>query len=285
MKIAISSDSSLAIRQVEAKERGIFVLPLNVIVDGHEYHDDIDIDLDKLMPMMRKNSRVTTSTPTPFEIEQYFNAIFEKGYDHVIHFTISGALSSMPELFKVQTEQNWPGKVTVIDSRAVCYYMAEHVLTAKEMADAGASVEEIVKVFEARRSCTDIIFIPESLTFLKNGGRISPTVAALGNLIGLIPILGFVDGSIIKIGATRNAKKSITEFLDKLIAENYDPALYNFNIVSFDLKDSTYEYIAKMIHEKLPEFELRHTPLSINVAAHTGPGTFGIGISKKIGVH
>ena len=43
MKIAVTSDSTCAITQQKAKETGIYILPLNVIMDGNEYHDDITI--------------------------------------------------------------------------------------------------------------------------------------------------------------------------------------------------------------------------------------------------
>ena len=92
MKIAISSDSTCAISQANAKEMGIYILPLNVIVDVKEYHDDIDINSEKLNKLMRGGSKIQTSTPTPFEIENYFDTIFAQGYDKVIHFTISSKL-------------------------------------------------------------------------------------------------------------------------------------------------------------------------------------------------
>ena len=39
-----------------------------------------------------------------------------------------------------------------------------------------------------------LIFIPENLTALKNGGRISPAVAAVGNVIGLKPVITLTEG-------------------------------------------------------------------------------------------
>ena len=80
MKIAISSDSTCAISQAKAKKLGIYILPLNVIVDGHEYHDDITINQVELNNMMRRGSKIQTSTPTPYEIESYFDKMVESCY-------------------------------------------------------------------------------------------------------------------------------------------------------------------------------------------------------------
>ena len=110
MKIAISSDSTCAISQAEAKELGIYILPLNVIVDGQEYHDGITINQDNLNTMMRKGSKIQTSTPTPYEIETYFDKIFNEGYEKIIHFTISSKLSSMYSLFTLTCKEKYGDK-------------------------------------------------------------------------------------------------------------------------------------------------------------------------------
>ena len=54
---------------------------------------------------MRGGSKIQTSTPTPYEIETYFDKIFAAGYDKVIHFTISSKLSSMFSLFTLSCRE------------------------------------------------------------------------------------------------------------------------------------------------------------------------------------
>ncbi|HKM02567.1 MAG TPA: DegV family protein [Bacilli bacterium] len=183
MKIAISSDSTLAITQKEAKELGIYVIPLNVIVDGKEFHDDIDITRDELIAFMRANKRISTSTPSPFEIEEYFNAIFKEGFEQIVHFTISSKLSSMFDLFTNTCRELYGDKVIVINSSSLCHFMANHVLAAKKWRDEGATALEIKDMFEKRVNSEYAIFIPESLTYLKNGGRVSPAVPQLATLL------------------------------------------------------------------------------------------------------
>ena len=43
-----------------------------------------------------------------------------------------------------------------------------------------------------------MFIIPENLVALKNGGRISPAVAAIGNVIGIKPIINLIDGELKK---------------------------------------------------------------------------------------
>ncbi|HOJ45686.1 MAG TPA: DegV family protein [Bacilli bacterium] len=281
MKIAISSDSTLSITQAESKELGIYVMPLNVIVDGKEYHDDIDISKEELVAFMRAGSRISTSTPTPVEIETFFNDIFAQGYDHIVHFTISSKLSSMFELFTITCKNLYGDKVTVIDSLSVCSFMANHVLAAKKFRDEGMSPEQITEKISKRIAAEYIIFVPESLTFLKNGGRVSPTVAAIGNLIGLKPILSFQNGEIGKKGATRKLKNAIDEQLVEMKKTGYDPKKFSIDILQFDTSATNIELMYHFLERHFPDFDIHLRPLSINVCAHTGPGTIGFGMNLK----
>lgn len=282
MKIGISSDSTLAISQKEAAELGIHVMPLNVIVDGKEYHDDIDITKEDLMGYMRANKRISTSTPALFEIQQYFDGLFALGYDQIVHFTISSKLSSMYELFTLQARELYGDKVLVLDSLSVCHFMAHHVLAAKKWRDEGATLAEIDQKFSLRVDSEYALFVPESLTYLKNGGRVSPAVALLGNFIGLRPLLTFEHGEIGKKGTTRNIKKALIEQLADLKARGYTPEKYNIEILEFYPSFNNIESVKEFFAANFPEYTTNIRPISINVCAHAGPGTVGLGFNLKI---
>lgn len=282
-KILISCDSTCALPRDEAKKIGLPILPLNVIVDGVEYHDGIDIDPDQLNQMMRGGKSIKTSTPTPVEIDNFFDQIFkEEDPDVIIHFTISSKLSSMFNLFTNHCKERYGDKVVVVDSLSVCVYMLNHVLTAKKLAEEGKSVEEILSSFQNRVGTEDVTFIPETLTYLKRGGRISPAVATIGNLLNMKPVLGFINGAIEKKSTTRNLKSAIANIFQDYKKKNYDPAKYELGIIVFDTKESTLEIAKKCAEEVCPEFHYSFNTISINVCAHCGPGTIGIGMHKKI---
>lgn len=280
MKIAISSDSTCSITQSKAKEMGIYVLPLNVIVDGNEYHDDVSINQETLKNMMRKGSKIQTSTPTPYEIENYFNKILEEGYDKIIHFTISSKLSSMFSLFTVTCKEKYGDKIIVIDSLDVCSFMGNLVRRAKRLADENKTIEEIVKDINECINQREAYFVPESLTFLKNGGRVSPSVALIGNMLGIKPLLKFYDGEIFKQGTVRTYKKAFLEISNLFKEKKLNPNEYELHILEFDSTNSANE-VEDMVKKSFPEFNIVRSTISINVCAHCGPGTVGLGYCKK----
>ena len=280
-KRIVTSDSTCAISRKDAEKIGLPILPLNVIVDGREFHDGIDMDNETLAKVMRGGAVIKTSTPTPFEIETFFNAIFEQGYEEIIHITISSKLSSMFDLFTLTCANLYGDKVKVLDSLSVCSFMGNHVLATIENVKSGMPTSEVIEAFKKRQASEEVYFFPESLTYLQRGGRISPAVAAIGNFLGLKPVLGFREGAVEKDGATRNIKRSIEDVLKKLKAKKYSKDTCELHVVIFDTSAATLDIMRHAIERNLPEFDVFVTPLSINVAAHTGPGTIGVGMVKK----
>lgn len=281
-KIIISCDTTCAIYGQEREDLGLYVLPLNVIVDGQEFHDGVDINLEELCKKMRDGAKITTSTPTPIEIENFFDKIFaETQAEKVIHFTIASTLSSMYSLFKTICQEKYGDKVVVVDSLAVCSYMGNTVKTAVKLQRAGASVEEIIAGTKARLGHNEIYFIPESLVFLKRGGRVTPAVATIANILGIKPVLKFTEeNGVEKEGTTRTTKKAYLTAIEKF-SQRKDLDKYEIHILECDSMAICKE-VKKAVKELLPNVPVKITPLSINVCAHAGPGTVGIGLTLKV---
>ena len=279
MKILVSADTSCLVSVDVLKKNNISVFPLNVIVDGEEFLDGVTINQDKLKDDMRSNKVIKTSTPPLGSVIEYFEKLFEQGYDHIIHFTISSKLSSMYNLFLNVANTNFEGKITVIDSYALSSVMLSNVLYAKEEVEKGTPVEEIYNAIEIRKHDSCVVFIPENLTALKNGGRISPTIAAVGNIIGLKPILSLTEGELVKVAMTTTVKKAFMDYMEKN-KDNYPSDKYDLTLVGFDAKEVIYEGIYNYLLDINPNSIKGIIP--INVCAHCGPGTIGIIISPKI---
>ena len=284
-KIVISCDTTIALTRKQIEEYGLHVIPLNAIADGVEYHDTVDIDAEKLCELMRNGAKVSTSTPTIVEIEQYFDDLFEKTKaDVIIHFTISSKLSSMYSLFKVVCQERYQEKVIVVDSLSICCWIKSQVLLAKKLAEEGKDANEIVKTVQETLQCTeDCAFVPESIEYLKRGGRISAAAAAVVNLIGVVPVLTFNNGEVGKKGVTRTIQKAmITAIKDWYKMYPDFDSKYDFVILSSDSKcEERVQKMEAIIKEFAPNANYRMDCLSLNVTAHTGPGTAGIGIIKK----
>lgn len=280
MKVLVSTDTSCLINYDVLKNYEISVFPLNVIIEGKEYLDGVTIKQDFLRDEMRSNKIVKTSTPPLGEVIEYFEKLFEQGYDRIIHFTISSKLSSMYNLFVNVSQNYFDNKVTVVDSYSLSSLMLSQVFLAYEEVKKRTPIEEICRMVENIKNDNYVFFIPENLNALKNGGRISPAIAAIANTIGIKPVILLKDGELVKDTMVKNTKKAFVERIDKM-ANDYPVEKYDYCLITFDANRNTVEYILNHIAEVLGENNAKEYCIPINVCAHCGPGTIGLIVSPK----
>ncbi len=281
MKILVSTDTSCLVNNDALKKYNISVFPLNVIIDGEEYLDTVTINQTELKEAMRANKTIKTSTPPMGKVVEYFEELFDQGYDRIIHFTISSKLSSMYSLFTTVSKNYFEEKITVIDSYSLSAVMLSQVFLAYEEVNKGTGVDEICQMLEKQKMDSQIYFIPENLTALKNGGRISPAVAAIGNTIGLKPVISLKDGELAKEGMTRHVKNAFADRFDEFI-KDYPTENYDYSLIDFDGKEAVVSSIERYLIDLLGEGNLIKGIIPINVCAHCGPGTIGITVTPKV---
>ena len=281
MKIAVSTDTSCLLNDYSIKKYPIFVLPLNVIVDGEEFLDGVTINQEKLYLDMNAKKTIKTSTPPLGSIVEYFENILSQGYDKVIHFTISSKLSSMFELFTLASKNYLDEKIVVVDSLGVSLNMFSQVIYTYEEITKGTEIDVILEALKERKNNNHLCCAPENLVTLKNGGRVSPAIAAIGNTIGLKPMLVFKDGALEKDGMIRNVKKAFFDKLDEYL-EKCPIADYDYALVDFYGNEKVVNAIIDYFDEKNLGYSLVRGIVPINVCAHCGPGTIALTISPKI---
>lgn len=281
MKILVSTDTSCLVKNDCFSNYEISLFPLNVIIDGEEFLDGVSINQQQLKEAMRAGKSIKTSTPPLGDVIDYFEKLLNKGYDHIIHFTISSKLSSMYSLFSNVAEQHFKGKVTVVDSYILSSVMLSYVFYAYEEAQKGVDPSVIVENIEAIKQDNKLLFIPENLTALKNGGRISPTIALIGNVLGIKPVIMFNDGELVKTEMTRKERSFFTNVIEEY-SVTYPIDKYDYTIISFDGAERTLNHVRETLEQRYGKGTAFDGILPINVCAHCGPGTVGISISRKI---
>ena len=187
----------------------------------------------------------------------------------------------MYSLFTNIANEYFEGKLIVIDSYSGSSLMLSHALYAKEEIEKGTDIDLICNNIEKRKKDNFIWLIPKNLTTLKKGGRVSPAIAAVGNVLGLKPVLSFVDGALVKDGMTKSMKKAFYEKIDA----NYDSCpveKYDYTIISFDGDSNVINMLTEYINKKAPNYDVIKGVIPINICAHCGPGTIGILVTPKI---
>lgn len=143
MKVAIMTDSNSGITQKEAKELGIFVLPMPFTIDGQEFEEDINLSQEEFYDKLMNGAEVFTSQPAAGEVTNFFNNIL-KDYDQIVHIPMSSGLSgSCQTAMMLAEEEEYKNKVYVVDSQRISVTQKYDVLDALELAKQGKDAKEI----------------------------------------------------------------------------------------------------------------------------------------------
>lgn len=278
-KIAIISDSSCGITQKEANQLNIQVIPMPIIIDGKEEFDGETISSQELIQLLNQGKNVKTSQISPLVLKKYFKETL-KNYDYVIYIPISSLLSGSYETAQAIAVADFPNKVAIIDNKTVAGLQKYEVMLAKKLVEEGKSFKEIVNILQSRACNSFSTIIPSDLSFLKKGGRITPSAALLANLLNIKPILIFKDGFIDKLEKVRSFKKAIKVAIEFVLSQGFEPNSHEIIIHHcFD------EELLKEIHEEIKnqygEIQILKDYIPAIILSHTGPGTVAIGRITK----
>ncbi len=180
MKVAVVTDSNSGITQAQAKEMGVYVLPMPFMIDGTEYLEDINLTQKEFYEHLSGDHDVSTSQPSPETILNLWEKLLEE-YDAVVHIPMSSGLSSSCQTAKMLAD-DFDGKVQVADNHRISVTQRRSVQDALDMAAAGMDAEAICKKLEDTGLDSTIYVTVDTLKYLKKGGRITPAAAALGTL-------------------------------------------------------------------------------------------------------
>ncbi|MEG0823588.1 MAG: DegV family protein, partial [Erysipelotrichaceae bacterium] len=275
-RVAIMSDSSADISALDAKRLNIHIVRMPIIVDGKEYKEEIDIDAQTIIDKMRTGSIVKTAQPVLGDMFNMWDELLLE-YDEVFYLPLARALSGTCAI-AIETAKNYDGRVIVVDSNYVSCPMIVMLEMVADMLSKGYTSLECKSMLE-NDSYLLAILIPENLTTLKNGGRISPAAASLAGLLKIVPLLKVDHGAIDIVTKVRTLSKAYKTGIE-YITKDIDPADYIWMIIDADNPSAS-----AILKEQL-ESVVKQPVLVRNfravITSHTGPGTIGFGRIKKI---
>lgn len=277
MNFAIVTDSTCDLRQQELDALRVYRVPLYVTFKGEVYKDWLEISPHKIIEGVAEGADLpTTSQPSPQDFEEIYRAAAAEGAEQILCLTISSELSGTYQSANLAKESAGV-PVSVFDSRAASVGLGDMVRKAAELRAQGASLEKTLAAMEQIRDSNFVLFTVASLDFLQKGGRIGRAQALVGSLLNIKPILSLKEGKIEPVGRVRGTKKALQELVAR--AQQQAKGYSGRPKVTFlHIQD---EDAAKAMREALVASELEFTDggvyeIGAVIAAHVGPGTFGL---------
>ena len=269
--VKIVTDSSTLYSSEQGREKGIYVVPLNVSVGGKSYKDLDELTGSGLLKLIEEGLIPQSSQPSIGEKIETYNELAKE--DEVIDIAMAGGLSGTYNSALTAKETcDYPSKVHVIDSYTLCGPHRLIVDTAKKMADEGKSAEEILKMVEDAREHEHSYLVPVDFDFLERGGRVKGFVAKIGGLLKLTPVMRKCKKGqgLEKFHVARTNKKAVSEVVGDLLKNNVD-STYRFSVSDANNKELADLFVAKL-KETFEGCVVDTYELSASFITQGGPG-------------
>jgi DegV family protein with EDD domain len=256
------------------------------MINGQDYFEDINLTQSQFYEKLAEDADVSTSQPTPDSLMTLWDKVL-KEYEQIIYIPMSSGLSGSCQSAYMIAQEEYEGKVFVVDNQRISVTQRQSALDAKEMAEAGLSAEAIRDKLIETKMESSIYIMLDTLHYLKKGGRITPAAAALGTLLRLKPVLQIqgekldafakarttAQGKNIMINAIKSDIENRFGGMDK--GDFWIAGAYTNNL------DAALEW-KKEVEAAIPGFDMHLDPLSLSVGCHIGPGALAVTVTRKI---
>jgi DegV family protein with EDD domain len=273
--VKIVTDSCSDITPQLAQERGITLVPLYIQFGEEAYRDNVDLSTEKFYEKLVESKTLpTTSTVTPDFFAQLFTELAEET-DEILTITLSQMYSgTYGAALQGKAMVTKDCHIEVIDSRMAIGGQMLLVIFAAQMANSGASLDQIAAWLRTAIPKTHVRMTFDTLEYLRRGGRIGKAQAFLGSLLKVNPILTIKDGTTFPVSRPRNRAQAIESLGN--FARSFS------NIEALVVEDATtpdeLETLAQRLKDLVPPERLYHSRVSPVVGTHVGPHVLSVSI-------
>ncbi len=278
MSIKIISDSTCYLPKEYISKYEISIASLNVLLNGNSYRE-VDLSNDWFYNEMSKSSAIPTSSqPSVEELYNIAESLVKDGHDIVGIFLssdMSGTFSTS-NLVKNMILENYPNaKIVMLDSRSNCMQAGFAVLEAAKAANENKSLDEVVSIAKNVIENSKFIFVPETLEYLKKGGRIGGAAALFGSLLQIKPILTVEDGKTTVFTKVRTKKKAIDKIVNTVLEQNSKTPIKDIIIHHINCESEGQE-LADRLKSSLGLDSIKIQSIGPIIGLHVGPGSIGV---------
>lgn len=275
----LSTETACDLNQELIEKLNLSVMPMNYYINGTEYDSKTaTLSTTDICNMMRAGAKTKTSQPNEDEIETYLSHLLEQGKD-ILHISFSSAMSGTYNTFarvaeKLNNENK--NKIYVVDS--LCQSSGLGLLLSfvnDEANEKGLSAEQAKDFADSIKLNIVHFFVVDDLKYLARGGRISPTLATIGNIIKLKPVLHLnTSGAIVQHHKVLGRKKSISELLT-YFTKHFNNQSKRVFICEADCLTDAEKLKADLLAINA-DLEVSIMELGSVIVSHSGPGTMAV---------
>ena len=279
MKIKLIYDSMCDIPEEINNKEFVEMIPLTINIDGKEYKDGIDFTKEEFYNILNNsNSLPKTSQVTYIDFKEKFEKYTKEGYD-VICITGSSKASGTYQsanLAKADVE----GNIYIFDSLFLSLGSGQYIIKASHLIEEGdLSASEIVEELEKLRASVDLLFVPFTLEYLKQSGRLPSVVSFVGNMLSIKPICSMQDGKNKIVSKVRGTKQIVSKLVDMILELNNGQLEDKIVTIGYGSNEDDFKRLQEEVSKKINAKKIYITRGGSCICSHTGPEILAISSS------
>ena len=279
--ILLTAESGSDLTREVAAKYGVTLVPMHVAFGG-ETRDDGSFPVTEMFEhyaATRDLPRTSGCTPHDFEV------VFERLQSEypgqpILHLAYSACTTCSMQSGVIAAEDR--ENIHFVDTKQVSAAQGAVVIAVAEYlkANPDATIEEAKAKAEEISKSVRMGFFPGDLDYLRAGGRVSNAAYLGAKLLSLHPLIEILDG---KLMSTKKYRGNMAKVVNKLVneyVENLDPAQPLYFIYGAGLDEKIMRDVENIASEKGFE-RVSWVQTGCVIAAHSGPGAFGlVGFAK-----
>lgn len=283
MPVVIVTDSTASLPAEVAAERGIVVVPLQVVIGATVYDEGADGATPELVAAALKEWKpVSTSRPGPAALLEVYEKAAAGGATAIVSVHLSGDMSGTFESAQLAA-RDAPVPVHAVDTRQVGVATGYAALAAADVLDAGGSAEEAADAARARAGASSSLFYVDTLEYLRRGGRIGAAAALLGGALSVKPLLQIEDGKVASLERVRTSGRALARLEELAVqaAGEQQVDVCVAHLANPDRAGVLTERLAERLVENLGGREVWCGELGAVLGAHVGPGMIAVCVAPR----
>lgn len=273
-RIALITDSTSYLPTGWAREWDIDVVPVQVIVAGRPYDETDDDQALHVAEALRDWKPVTTSRPSPARfLESYLHAA-EAGAEGIVVATLSSAMSATYESALLAAKEiSVP--IEVVDTRSIAMGEGFAVVAGARASRRGASLAQVADIVARRAAESRVYFYVDTLEYLRRGGRVGSTRAAVGQALQVKPLLEVRDGRVERLEQVRTSGRALARLTELAAAAAAEHASVDVAVQHLGAPERA-DALADELRSAIPGARVVVGTVGGVVGAHVGPGMVSV---------
>lgn len=287
MTVRIITDSASDITAADIAAAGnpaLTVLPLSVTFGQTTYEDGVDLSHRRFYELLVEGDDLPmTGQVNPYAFERAISSAREAG-EEVVVITLSGKLSGT-NASAMTAAAAFEDGVYVVDSKSVT--VGERILVdyALRLVGEGLGAADIACALEQAREDIHVVGLLDTLEFLRRGGRIPASAAALGKLLSIKPVITITDGVVELLGKARGSKNGRNLLTQQVEAAGGIDFSMPIELAYAGLDDALLrKYVEDSRHIWEGHVALDDLPVhtvGATIGTHVGPGAIALAFFKR----